>query len=78
MLNLEQIQEFYPEHLRPFRNFLLREYLQHKILNIVYNSESGRKMVFMGGTALRLTLNNQRFSEDLDFDNLGLRHFIAT
>ena len=72
MLNLEQIQEFYPEHLRQFRNFLLREYLQHKILNIVYNSESGRKIVFMGGTALRLTLNNQRFSEDLDFDNLGL------
>ncbi len=72
MISLEQIESFYPEHLRVFKKNLLREYLQHKILEAIFSSPFGRKLAFMGGTALRVLFSNDRFSEDLDFDNRGL------
>lgn len=72
MLELAQIESFYPESLRPFRRNLLREYLQYKVLETIYDSEFGAKLVFMGGTAIRIVHANTRFSEDLDFDNQGL------
>ncbi|MGI4871815.1 MAG: nucleotidyl transferase AbiEii/AbiGii toxin family protein [Janthinobacterium lividum] len=34
---------------------------------------AGRPLLFPGGTCLRIVHGNQRFSEDLDFDNSGLR-----
>jgi predicted nucleotidyltransferase component of viral defense system len=72
MLTLLEIEKQYPESLRPFRRALLREYLQYKILAIIYASPYAAKLVFLGGTALRIVHHNQRFSEDLDFDNVGL------
>jgi len=72
MLDLKQIESFYPEPLRPFRKNLLREYLQYKILEIIFDSPWGSRLCFMGGTAGRIVYSNTRFSEDLDFDNLGL------
>lgn len=72
MLNLKQIESFYPEPLRVFKKNLLREYLQYKILEAIYDSKYGEKLAFMGGTALRIIHANTRFSEDLDFDNLSL------
>ncbi len=51
---------------------MLREYLQCKILESVYESEYANVLFFIGGTCLRLLHGNSRFSEDLDFDNLGL------
>jgi predicted nucleotidyltransferase component of viral defense system len=72
MLDLKQIESFYPEPLRPFRKNLLREYLQYKILEIIFDSKYGGRLCFMGGTAGRIVYANTRFSEDLDFDNLGL------
>lgn len=72
MLNLEQIQQQYPENIRAFKRGILREYLQYKILEIIFNSEFANKLSFMGGTVLRLVYGNTRFSEDLDFDNFGL------
>lgn len=73
MLTLEQIQQQYPENLRAFKRSLLREYLQYKILEIIFASEHARKLSFLGGTALRIVYNNSRFSEDIDFDNFGLK-----
>lgn len=72
MLNLKQITEYYPENLRAFRKNLLREYLQYKILEIIFSSPLSHKLSFLGGTALRMIYDNTRFSEDLDFDNFGL------
>ena len=72
MLDLSQIESFYPESLRPFKRNLLREYLQYKTLEAIYDSRFGAKLIFMGGTAIRVIHGNTRFSEDLDFDNLGL------
>mgnify|MGYP001597635884 CR=1 FL=1 len=72
MMTLTQIESFYPETLRPFKKNLLREYLQYKILEIIFASPQGLKMAFLGGTALRIIYEQPRFSEDLDFDNFGL------
>jgi len=72
MIDLEQIESFYPEYLRAFKKNLLREYLQYKILEIIFDSKFGKNLAFMGGTALRIIYSIDRFSEDLDFDNLGL------
>jgi predicted nucleotidyltransferase component of viral defense system len=72
MMSLSEIERFYPENLRVFKRFIIREYLQYKILSIIYNSEYASKLIFLGGTCLRIVLGNNRFSEDLDFDNSGL------
>lgn len=73
MLRLSEIQSFYPTSLRHFPELILREYLQSKILEIVYTSAFANDLIFMGGTCLRIMHGNQRFSEDIDFDNRGLR-----
>ncbi len=51
---------------------LIREYLQSKIIYYLYGMSEARKLSFIGGTSLRLLRDLDRFSEDLDFDNLGL------
>jgi predicted nucleotidyltransferase component of viral defense system len=73
MLTLPEIEKNYPEHLRGFKRFILREYLQHKILQIIFDSPDAGRFVFLGGTCLRIVHGNTRFSEDLDFDNLGIK-----
>jgi predicted nucleotidyltransferase component of viral defense system len=72
MISLKQIKESYPEHLRAFDRFMLREYLQYKVLEIIFESEYANKLSFLGGTCLRIVYDNSRFSEDLDFDNFNL------
>ncbi|MDP1884820.1 MAG: nucleotidyl transferase AbiEii/AbiGii toxin family protein [Candidatus Moranbacteria bacterium] len=72
MLSLQEIEKHYPENIRGFRRNILREYLQYKILQIIFDSEYASKLAFLGGTALRIVHGNTRFSEDLDFDNFGL------
>lgn len=73
MLTLREIQSFYPENLHRFPRFLLREYLQYKILEIIFESKYATHLCFLGGTCLRIVHGNNRFSEDLDFDNIGLK-----
>jgi|SRR3989338_3797905 len=51
---------------------LIREYLQTRIIAALYDKEGSPKLSFIGGTSLRLLRDLDRFSEDLDFDNLGL------
>jgi predicted nucleotidyltransferase component of viral defense system len=72
MLSITEIEKFYPENQRPFKRNILREYLQYKILQIIFDSEYASKLSFMGGTCLRIVFGTNRFSEDLDFDNFGL------
>ena len=72
MLSLKEIKAFYPESLHPFERFILREYLQYKILEIIFESPFASKLAFLGGTCLRIIYANTRFSEDLDFDNFQL------
>lgn len=72
MLSLNQIKTFYPESLQSFERFMIREYLQYKILEIIFETPYASKLSFLGGTCLRIVHQNKRFSEDLDFDNFDL------
>ena len=72
MLSLKNIEQYYSDNEKPFKRNILREYLQYKILEIIFNSKYAQNVVFLGGTALRIIYNNSRFSEDLDFDNFKL------
>jgi len=72
MINIKQIEKYYPENLRGFKRNIMREYLQYKILEIIFNSRPASKLSFLGGTVLRIVHENTRFSEDLDFDNFKL------
>lgn len=57
-------------------NNIVREYWEMFILNGLYsNQQLGKKLIFKGGTALRLIYNSPRFSEDLDFSLLGEINF---
>jgi predicted nucleotidyltransferase component of viral defense system len=72
MLELGQIESLYPEPVRVFKKNILREYLQYKILEIIFESKFANRLVFMGGTSIRIVHGGSRFSEDLDFDNFEL------
>ncbi len=78
MLNLDQIKQYYPDNLKGFERFMLREYLQYKILEILFESEYANQFAFIGGTALRIVHDNNRFSEDLDFDNFNITTDVFT
>ena len=72
MLDIRQIESFYPKQLKPFKKNLLREYLQYKILEAISESLLVDKLIFMGGTSIHMVHGSPRFSEDLDFDNPGI------
>jgi len=72
MLDFQQIKDQYPENLQRFERAILREYLQYKVLQVVFDSNHASKLAFLGGTALRIVYGNNRFSEDIDLDNFGL------
>jgi len=79
MLDINQIESFYPKQLKPFKKNLLREYLQYKILEAISESPLSHKLSFMGGTCIHMVHGSPRFSEDLDFDNPGIsRHDFKT
>ena len=72
MLSLEELKPYYPKSLHSYERFIIREYLQFKILEIIFGSPYENKLAFLGGTCLRIVHNSSRFSEDLDFDNFNL------
>jgi len=46
---------------------IIREYFQHVFLMELYKLPDAEKIMFKGGTALRIIYGSPRFSEDLDF-----------
>jgi len=71
MLTLDQIKNFFPLNFREnptHQKYLLKEYLQLLILDYLATTTYIRKIIFIGGTNLRLIKGIDRFSEDLDFD----------
>ncbi|MDR1023277.1 MAG: nucleotidyl transferase AbiEii/AbiGii toxin family protein [Prevotellaceae bacterium] len=71
MLNLEQIQNYFPPQIREnavHKKYIVKEYIQLLILNFLAASKFAKKITFIGGTNLRLVKGIDRFSEDLDFD----------
>jgi predicted nucleotidyltransferase component of viral defense system len=73
MLNLNEIRKEFDASLTGINAFrsMIKEYLQCKILEFIYQGSFKDRLVFIGGTKLRLFNNFRRFSEDLDFDLLG-------
>ncbi|MCK4344626.1 MAG: nucleotidyl transferase AbiEii/AbiGii toxin family protein [Bacteroidales bacterium] len=73
MINFNEIQNSYNEDLRQpkFKQAMLKEYFQYKILDIINNSEWSDNLVFLGGSNLRIVHNFRRFFDDLDFDIKG-------
>ena len=46
---------------------IVREYLQHLFLSLLYQEKGSESLLFKGGTALRIVWQSPRFSENLDF-----------
>ncbi len=46
----------------------LKEYIQYLVLRLIYNHSEFKKLVFKGGSCLRICYGLPRLSEDLDFD----------
>jgi predicted nucleotidyltransferase component of viral defense system len=72
VLELQQIKKEYSEPLQGYERAIVREYLQYKILQAIFESKQASHLSFLGGTALRIVHGNSRFSEDIDLDNFGL------
>src|SRR4030066_975055 len=72
MLDLQEIKKQYSEPMQGYERAIIREYLQYKILQAIFESTQASKLSFLGGTALRIVHGNSRFSEDIDLDNFGL------
>ena len=71
MIQIELIRKYFPIQIRDnsiFNKYFLKEYLQLLILDYLSSTPYIRKMIFIGGTNLRLVKGIDRFSEDLDFD----------
>ena len=49
---------------------LLKEALQYYVLSYIYSSSYGKKLLFTGGSCLRICYGLNRLSEDLYFDTL--------
>lgn len=52
---------------------VVREYFQHVFLAELYKLPESEKLLFKGGTALRIVYGSPRFSEDMDFSLSGVR-----
>jgi len=71
MLSLENLKEFSNKNQTRLEN-IVREYVQHLFLSSLYKIKESDKLLFKGGTALRVVYNSPRFSEDLDFDGQNI------
>jgi predicted nucleotidyltransferase component of viral defense system len=71
MIDIEFLRNYYPDRLwsnSNYKKYLIKEYIQLLILDYLSSTPYIRKIVFIGGTNIRLTKGIDRFSEDLDFD----------
>jgi predicted nucleotidyltransferase component of viral defense system len=50
---------------------IAREYCQHLFLSYLNQLKGSQKLLFKGGTALRIIFQSPRFSEDLDFSAIN-------
>ena len=73
MLDFGEIQKEFDGHLKGITSYrsMIKEYLQCKVLEIIFRSPYQSRLVFIGGTRLRLLNGFRRFSEVLDFDIIG-------
>jgi len=71
VIRFDTILNFYPPLLKEnaiYHKYLLKEYVLLLILDHLSATSYIRKLVFIGGTSIRLIKGIDRFSEDIDFD----------
>jgi len=71
MIEIKELQTHFPKYLQNnshYYEYMLKEYMQYIILDIIYNSKWKEQFCFIGGTCIRIIHGIDRFSEDLDFD----------
>lgn len=74
MLTIENLQEYINKY-QTSKNNIVREYIQHIFLSSLYREKEAEKLLFKGGTALRIVFQSPRFSEDLDFTGQNIFHY---
>ena len=72
MLNIENLEKFTKQAQTSFMN-VAREYCQHLFLSYLYRQRGSEKLLFKGGTALRIVFRSPRYSEDLDFTGIDIK-----
>ncbi|KKU94327.1 MAG: hypothetical protein UY26_C0002G0109 [Candidatus Jorgensenbacteria bacterium GW2011_GWA1_48_13] len=72
MISVESLEKLSRRYQAGIFPNIIREYFQHVFLGELYKMEGAEKMLFKGGTALRIVYGSPRFSEDLDFSLFGV------
>lgn len=54
---------------------VIREYCQHLFLSYLYQEPGSERLLFKGGTALRVVFHSPRYSEDLDFTGINISQY---
>jgi predicted nucleotidyltransferase component of viral defense system len=72
MISIETLEKLSKQHQVGVFPNIVREYFQHVFLSELYKLPNSQKLLFKGGTALRIVYGSPRFSEDLDFSLFGV------
>lgn len=72
MITLETLEKLARQFQTGVFPNIVREYFQHVFLGELYRLPEAEKLLFKGGTALRVVYGSPRFSEDLDFSLFGV------
>lgn len=71
MLTLKNLEKFTKQAQTDLEN-VVREYCQHLFLTFLYQQSGSERLLFKGGTALRIVFKSPRYSEDLDFTGVNI------
>ncbi|MDP3935185.1 MAG: nucleotidyl transferase AbiEii/AbiGii toxin family protein [Candidatus Giovannonibacteria bacterium] len=72
MISIETLEKLGRQYQMGVFPNIVREYFQHVFLGELYKLPDAEKLLFKGGTALRIVYGSPRFSEDLDFSLFGI------
>jgi len=71
MLNIKNLEKFTNQAQTSIQN-VVREYCQQLFLSYLYKQPGSERLLFKGGTALRIIFHSPRYSEDLDFTGVNI------
>lgn len=71
MIGVQTLRQIADKYQTTLDN-VTKEYFQHIFLSVLYREKHSEKLLFKGGTALRIVYGSPRFSEDIDFNGVGI------
>lgn len=74
MLTRANLEQFTKQAQTKLEN-VVREYCQHLFLSYLYQQPNSERLLFKGGTALRIIFHSPRYSEDLDFTGVKITQY---